>query len=423
MKHSTLRRVFLAPLGVTLCASVVTVGLASTASAAKPGGGGGGGTTSSVDAKINGSDGPITVPNGTVAYFSWTSQNVDSCSVVVKIGDMTIHEGSVPLSATDIATPPVQFPLSYSFTCTKRRTKVTDSVAVSSVADPSAFAAPQPVTIEGYNGIAMEPFLLRSSPDGQPQYLFFNNSNDPSADTNIYYATRVDDTTFTYVGELPGVNNLDPEKPTSLEAGPTMDDQNQFYYTNLKDYDETFISTFVGILGADGTVTDVQPVDGLAPGIMQWVTMDTGVSPDGNTMYYANAYFDPNSPPGSPPTEVTMYVAAKTGHATFSKLSNSDTLLAKVNGDNGELNYAANISSDGLELFFTRTSPGAAPQMYVARRTSTTESFSTIQLIVAADGFVEGPTLSDDGKRLYYHKAIDPVNDPGNFKIYMVTRP
>jgi len=46
----------------------------------------------------------------------------------------------------------------------------------------------------------MEPFL---SPDGN--YLFFNSLNN-SINTKLYYAKKVNDSTFNFVGELNGTN-------------------------------------------------------------------------------------------------------------------------------------------------------------------------------------------------------------------------
>jgi len=54
------------------------------------------------------------------------------------------------------------------------------------------------VTINGLSFDAMEPFI---SPDGN--YLFFNNLND-GVNTKLYYATKVNDLTFNFVGELNG---------------------------------------------------------------------------------------------------------------------------------------------------------------------------------------------------------------------------
>src|SRR5271165_5762887 len=59
------------------------------------------------------------------------------------------------------------------------------------------FGAPQRVTIRGYDGHSMEPFLTR---DGR--YLMFNNLNDPKENTNLHYAERKDDLTFEYKGEI-----------------------------------------------------------------------------------------------------------------------------------------------------------------------------------------------------------------------------
>jgi hypothetical protein len=53
--------------------------------------------------------------------------------------------------------------------------------------DAGSFKAPQIVTIRGYQDDAMEPFLSR---DGK--ILFFNNLNEPSVNTDIHYAVRID---------------------------------------------------------------------------------------------------------------------------------------------------------------------------------------------------------------------------------------
>jgi len=62
-----------------------------------------------------------------------------------------------------------------------------DRSAATSVAEYRAFGAPQRVTIRGYDGDAMEPFITK---DGQ--YLLCNNRNDPRTNTNLHFAARVD---------------------------------------------------------------------------------------------------------------------------------------------------------------------------------------------------------------------------------------
>jgi hypothetical protein len=69
----------------------------------------------------------------------------------------------------------------------------------------------------------MEPSISR---DGQ--YLFFNNSNDPSVNTNLHWAERIDDLTFQYRGEIAGVNT------TSLEGVASMDRNNVFTLSHPK---------------------------------------------------------------------------------------------------------------------------------------------------------------------------------------------
>ena len=68
-------------------------------------------------------------------------------------------------------------------------------------AKAASFTNLQTVTITGNRQDAMEPFLTR---DGK--VLFFNNSNAPSVDTNLFWATKADDLTFHLQGEIGGVN-------------------------------------------------------------------------------------------------------------------------------------------------------------------------------------------------------------------------
>jgi Tol biopolymer transport system component len=71
-----------------------------------------------VDAKINGSDGPITVPFGTVAYLSWSSLNTVLCYyTATNQSGATVGAGNVPLSAARIPTPPITQALVFTINC------------------------------------------------------------------------------------------------------------------------------------------------------------------------------------------------------------------------------------------------------------------------------------------------------------------
>jgi hypothetical protein len=90
--------------------------------------------------------------------------------------------------------------------------------------------------------------------------------------------------------------------------------------------------------------------------------------------------------------------------------------MARIN--TGRLQYAANISASELEFFFTRLYP-AGPATFMAVRSDTSQPFGKPLKIAAITGFAEAPSISPDGKSLYYHhQDLDRV-----FRIYRVTRP
>jgi len=100
------------------------------------------------------------------------------------------------------------------------------------------------------------------------------------------------------------------------------------------------------------------------------------------------------------------------------RLSNSSAIMRKIN--TGGLNYAPCPTASGLEFFWTRVDPAnvSGIGIYTATRANTSKPYGTPIKIEAATGFVEAPTISADGKSLYYHK-----NENGTFVIYRLTRP
>jgi hypothetical protein len=110
----------------------------------------------------------------------------------------------------------------------------------------TAFANATPVTITGYAGDAMEPFI---SKDGQ--YLFFNNRNDPSINTDIYYAARVDDQTFTFLGPVVGVNS------PALDAVASLDTLGNFYFVSTRSYAASLSTLYSGQLSSAGVTNAV----------------------------------------------------------------------------------------------------------------------------------------------------------------------
>jgi Tol biopolymer transport system component len=264
-------------------------------------------------------------------------------------------------------------------------------------ASSNAFQNPQRVTIEGYDGDAMEPFLSR---DGK--YLFFNNRNEPSVNTNLHWAERIDDLHFKYRGELQGVNT------PALDGVPSMDREGNFYFVSNRSYDQT-ASTLYRAKFADGAVTGVELVPGVSlakPGI---VNFDAEISADGNTLYFVESQFNFFRQPES----ARILIARRSGN-TFVRDPASASIMQAINGDG--LNYAPATSASECEIFFTRAGP-QGPAIYMAKRADKTQPFQKPLRLSAMTGFVEGPTLSPDEQSLYYHKK-----ENGHLVLYRVTR-
>lgn len=297
--------------------------------------------------------------------------------------------------------------------CSKKKPDAGGLLVLLSLLDCSEFTGPAPinnefsgptkVTINGYTGDAMEPFIAR---DGSE--LFFNSLNDGN-DTSLYYATSNVDGTFTSKGKIGNVNGIPPH----LDAVASMDSSNKFYFTTVRDYFTTYQTIYTGTYTA-GSVTGLHALDGdfyvRSPG---WLIMDVEVSPDGQTLYYSSAHFSGGSAPDKSDLGVANYSSGN-----FNRTPNSSTVMAVINTCDC-LEYAPSISSSGLELFFSRISVRTLNvEILVARRSSLSAPFSAPERIGAITGFAEAPSLTTDGKTLYYH-----FKDGNTFAIYKVSRP
>jgi hypothetical protein len=268
--------------------------------------------------------------------------------------------------------------------------------------DYTAFATPQLVTINGYSGEAMEPFVSRNG-----NYLFFNNAG---GDKDLFFATFTNGTTFQYQGAITAINSV------AVDGVPTMDDSNRFYYVSLAKYNGTTNKNtlYVGTWGSN-TVTGSVPLSGLTldPPLLFF---DIEANPEGTTLYLSVGAF-----PSGATFPVAADIAIAVGSASsFSLAGNWENIMANVNTPD-KLEYAPAVSRNGLELFFTRLDPTTSQaRIYRAVRTDTSYPFGLPQLVSAITGFVEGPTLSPDEKGLYYHRQ-NPSS--GRFELFRVTRP
>ncbi len=147
--------------------------------------------------------------------------------------------------------------------------------------------------------------------------------------------------------------------------------------------------------------------------------MGVEIAKDGNTMYTSLARFKFGN---KFPTEGDIKFAIKENDE-FNVPKNEQYILRNINTDYAT-EYAGEISGNGLELFYSQVTMSKPPlfKMYRATRNNNEESFGVPELIVEPfkndkHAFVEAPTLSSDGERLYYHKL-----DEGKFSIFMLSR-
>ncbi len=274
-----------------------------------------------------------------------------------------------------------------------------------------SFGAPKEVAIQGLTFDAMEPFI---SSDGQ--MLLFNNLND-GVNTKLYYTTKVDDATFNFEGELQGANQ---STPPHLDAVADLDALGNFYWTSTRDYPAQLNNLFHGSLDANtGTVDNIGRVAGdfnkNTPG---WLVMDHGISLDGQFLYFNNARFDDSSCQG--PCETTLGVAQKNSDGSFTTLPNSSEILQNIT-DGAYIYYAPCISSDNLELYYTRFEKGNVTaetlfEICVAVRSDSKGVFSVPKVLFSETigELIEAPTLTIDKSKMYYHQKV-----PGSHKIIL----
>ena len=113
-----------------------------------------------------------------------------------------------------------------------------------------------------------------------------------------------------------------------------------------------------------------------------------------------------------------ILIAQKT-NIGFQRLSNSSEIMKNINTDG--LEYAACISADGLEFYFTRLklpiSASSSPEIFISKRANTNSAFETPEKIESITGFAEAPTISSDNKILYFHKK-----ENSKFVLYFVKK-
>ncbi len=262
-----------------------------------------------------------------------------------------------------------------------------------------------PVTINGLSFDAMEPAL---SADGNA--LFFNSLND-GVTTSLYYASKVNDSVFNFIGLVPIVNQT---VTPHLDGVASLDSSNNLYWVSTRNYPASYHN--LQRIRFTGTgYTNFGSVYGdfyiNSPG---YLIMDATTNYTGNTLIYCNAYF--NSCAGGAPCKSSMGISQKINDSTFNKVSNTNLLMANINDRTNYIVYAPSISKDGLELYFTRLlHNGSQTEIMVSVRNNTNMPFGPPMLLIGAPNFLpEAATISSDNSKIYYHKKVGGV-----FKLFL----
>lgn len=290
-----------------------------------------------------------------------------------------------------------------------------------------AFQNPRAVTVQGYSGDLMEPAISR---DGKT--LFFNNLNaeklpsGASNETNLHYATRIDDITFDYIGEVNGANIDTLPDQNELEGVASSDKNNRFYYIYTGDYFDTngpnyLRSIFYGDF-SNGGFSGIQSIPNLKtnrpteenpmPGELNF---DVEIHYNGEELYFVEGIFSGSSFPD----EGNIGLATKV-NGVFTVHPDSENLFANINSN--ALEYAPSISTNSLEFYFTRATgsveTGVDFGVYVAIRNLVSEAWDNAERIDVITGEItEAPSISFDGKLLYYHQKVT-----GLYQVYVVER-
>jgi hypothetical protein len=286
----------------------------------------------------------------------------------------------------------------------------------------SQFENPQAIDIHGLPPGASgskisteEPFVSR---DGR--FLFFNTGKHEN-NKDLHFAKWMR-TQWAYCGQIGShVNNA-----KDVQGNPTMDSGYNFFY--IDSGTETMVR-MARFSPDTGELTSIREFMGVPKRkvrlIAQKVSGNMGVevSADGSVVYFSRATWDLNGLALGGVLESDILFTTKRGGTYVYDDLEVKHIMRHIN--TSDLEYAASISSDGLELFFTRlaladlTSGSIRSTIMRSTRASLSEAFSKpvqIEAIGSSD-FVEGPTISSNDKDLYYHKR-----EGNKFRLYKVTR-
>lgn len=277
------------------------------------------------------------------------------------------------------------------------------------------FINEQKVEILWYDWDAMEPYISRDE-----KYLFFND-NWTKTEKDLFYAEKVDDTTFKYIWEVKWVNT------DEVDWNPTMDENYNFYFITTKYLtEENSLDTIYWWVFDNWELKNIKRVkwdinnwEIVENNKYIWINMGVEITRDWNEMYTSYAKFKVWE---IFPTEGYIKYAIKTKD-WFEIAKNQDDIMKNIN-TNYAVEYAWEVSDNWLDIFYSQVEFWKVPKFRLlhSSRNNKNEAFWIPKLINEPfkddeNAFVEGPTLSSDWKKLYYYKL-----DKWKFSIFMLEK-
>jgi len=285
-----------------------------------------------------------------------------------------------------------------------------------------AFSNPQRVIIRNLpNGFESteisteEPFISR---DGR--YLFFNSGEKEGA-KDLYYA-ELKNEDWVFQGAVDSTVNSTSE----VQGNPSMDTFNRFYFIDSSSEQMVKVGDFKPALKKLEHLRDVLNIPGREVEFFsQRVSGNMGVevSADGKSLYFDRATWKLKGFTLGIIIESDIMLATKKDENFVYDEGVSKQFLANINTP--DLEYAESLSTDGKEIFLTKLKRADLEKgirkssIMQATRSSLLDPFGTPKpiLSIGSEDFVEGPSISNDGKELYYHKLVGE-----KFQIFKVTR-
>jgi hypothetical protein len=254
----------------------------------------------------------------------------------------------------------------------------------------------QPVAIAGLPpGLYVEEPFIRVV--GTTTLLYFSDHG-PGELRDLHHAVWIPNLGFIYRGPLQNVNTA-----PFIEGAPSVDAQGFIYYTN---------TALPGMIGRGWLVQPElvalpSPIPGM-PAMIQlgglvWGNMDLGVAPNHPFGVLSRALW---ATPSSVPIEADLWYLRRSGGSVLHDPNETLYFLGALN-TTARLEYAAELSADGLAIVYTQLDPAAgATRVMGAIRAHVTLPFGPPAEIVGngPGTAIEGPTLA--GNRIFFHKIF-----------------